>query len=64
MTLLTIWLHALDCYVEWAYGVMDLNAAFDECVAAVSQSEGLWDCIHAYGNEWVVLASDFFGCFN
>jgi len=64
---LTIWLQAVECYVEWAHGVMELNAAAEECHSALTQDgwtqQGFWDCVGAYAVQWATLAADFFGCF-
>jgi len=68
VTLVTIWLQALDCYMEWVYGLMDINAEFEECLAAWSQGpytqDGLWECIQTYAGQWAALTSEYFGCFN
>lgn len=68
MTLVMIWLQALDCYMEWAHGLMDIGAEFEECLSALSQTattrEGFWDCLQAYAGQWAVLTSEYFGCFS
>jgi len=66
VTILTISVQAIICYVDWVIGVGGLYADFERCISSVRDSgftESLWDCIQAYGEQLAALTNDYYGCF-